>query len=71
MVCKACGTSFEPKHPKRAKFCSARCRVIAWRAEKERTSVRHALEERANRDCKVRNLLEEAREVLGEGEDSP
>ncbi len=71
MVCKACGTSFQPRHPKRAKFCSGRCRVTFWRVEKERTSVRHALEERANRDRKVRDLLEEALEALAEGEESP
>ncbi len=64
MVCKACGTSFEPKHPKRARFCSGRCRVTAWRAEKERTSVRHALEERANRDRKVLELVAEAERAI-------
>ncbi len=49
MVCKACGTSSEPKHPKRAKFCSARCRVIVWRAEREAKAIERALAERDHR----------------------
>ncbi len=68
MVCKACGTSFEPRHPTRAKFCSARCRVIAWRSEREAEAVERAL---AEREDQVRRLLEEAVRLLaGGGEDS-
>ncbi len=44
MVCKACGTSFEPKHPGRAVFCSGRCRVNAWRARKVQEAVEKAVE---------------------------
>ena len=53
MVCKHCGTSFEPRHPSRAVFCSGRCRVIAWRARKVQeavdTAVKAALADAAPR----------------------
>ena len=69
MVCKACGTSFEPRHPTRAKFCSARCRVIAWRSEREAKAIERAL---AEREDQVRQLLKEAVRLLaGEAQDTP
>ena len=69
MVCKACGTSFEPKHPKRAKFCSARCRVIAWRAEKEAEAIERAF---AERDRQTTGLLKRVLVLLtGRGENTP
>ncbi len=62
MVCKACGTSFEPRLPTMAKFCSARCRVVAWRSERERAAVERAL---AERERGLWGLLKEAVRLLG------
>ncbi len=62
MICETCGATFTPKHP-RGRYCSGRCRVAAW--EKRKAQARN------ERKRKVRGLLEEAIEVLGEGEDSP
>ena len=62
MVCKACGTPFEPRHPTRAKFCSGRCRVIAWRSEREREAVERAL---AERERGLWGFLKEAVRLLG------
>ncbi len=62
MVCKQCGTLFETKHPKRAKFCSGRCRVVAWRSEREAEAVERAL---AERERGLWGLLKEVVRLLG------
>ncbi len=63
MLCTACGTPFVPKrHQEGLRFCSNKCRAAFWRKRK--------VEFHRGRKRKVRNLLEEALEVLGEGEDS-
>ncbi len=63
MLCTACGTAFEEKrHQEGPRFCSDKCRAAFWR--KRRAQAKD------ERDRRVRGLLEEAIEVLGEGEDS-
>ena len=61
MICLTCGASFTPKHP-RGRYCTGRCRVIAW--EKRKAEARN------ERKRKVRDLLEEALEALDESENS-
>ncbi len=59
MLCEACGTPFEPKRSG-GRFCSNRCRAKAWRERR--------VEFDRGRQRKVRDLLEEALEVLAEGD---
>ena len=64
MLCTACRKSFEAKREQTGpRFCTDKCRAAFWRRRKAQ-----AHQERRR---KVRGLLEEAIEVLGEGEDSP
>ncbi len=60
-VCLNCQRHFESRKP--AEYCSGRCRAEASRKRKV-AIIR-------GRKRKVRDLLEEAIEVLGEGEDPP
>ena len=60
-ACLHCQRPFEARA--NAEYCSHRCRAAGWR-ERERQTAKA-------RDRTVRTLLEEAIEVLGEGEDSP
>lgn len=59
-ACVNCQRPFESS--KAAEYCSGRCRAEASRKRKA--------QDRSERERKVRGLLEEALEVLGEGEDS-
>ncbi len=58
-ACLHCQRSFEARA--NAGYCSHRCRAASWR-ERERQMAKA-------KDRKVRDLLEEAIEVLSEGED--
>lgn len=59
-ACFGCGAPFEAKTA-RAKFCSGRCRVRAWKTQREREAV---LADRADRDRRLQSLVEAlAREV--------
>ena len=61
MLCTACRKSFEAKRERTGpRFCSDRCRAAFWRRGKA--------EARNKCNRKVRVLLEEALEVLGEGD---
>ena len=61
MLCTACGTAFTPKRQQEGRrFCSNKCRATYWRRRKAR--VQH------ERDRKIRDLLQEALEVLSEGD---
>ena len=61
MLCTACRKSFEAKREQAGpRFCSDKCRAAFWR--KRRAQVKD------ERDRKVRDLLEEVLEVLGEGD---
>ncbi len=63
MLCTACGTAFEEKrHQEGPRYCSTKCRAAFWRKQKAQAQ--------GDRNRKVRGLLEEAIEVLSEGEDS-
>lgn len=55
MKCQVCSKGFEPKHP-RARFCSSRCRVLAWHERRAKIQ--------ADREGRVRMLLVEALRVL-------
>ncbi len=61
MLCTACRESFEAKREQAGpRFCSDKCRAAFWRKRRAQ-----AKDERGR---KVRDLLEEALEVLSEGE---
>lgn len=61
--CETCKADFQPRHP-RARFCSGRCRVAAWKRRRE--AAARAPLERALRDLleRLEEALEAAREVL-------
>ncbi len=63
MLCTACGTAFEEKRQQEGpRFCSDKCRAAYWRKRRAKAQD--------ERDRKVRGLLEEAMEILTEGEES-
>ena len=55
MLCESCGTFFEPKHP-RGRFCSDRCRGVAWRMRREQ-ELSAALGEIEAATVKIRRVL--------------
>ena len=58
MLCKTCGTTFEPKRGE-GRFCSNRCRAKAWREQRGR-DLTAALDE-------AERALRKVRRALGEG----
>ena len=63
MLCAACRESFEAKREQAGpRYCSDKCRAALWRRRKAEAG--------RERNRKVRGLLEEAIEVLGEGGES-
>lgn len=61
MKCQVCSKGFEPRHP-RARFCSSRCRVLAWHGRRAKIQ--------ADREAKALSALSRAVEAIQEAREA-